>query len=126
MWTKIDHIEQVEVQERFRGTTAHQEVVKPIEVQHLAAALLEVEHLLQDIVAHEVVRQEPQLIEAQEAEPEATVVVLEHNHQDQEVRHQVEEALTDLVVLVEAVEEVIAFRADLQEAQVLPSVREFP
>lgn len=49
---KIEHIEQVEAQEPYLVTTAHQEVVKRIEAQPLAAAPLIELRLLRDIVEH--------------------------------------------------------------------------
>lgn len=97
---KIEHIEPVEVLERNLDIIVHREVAKPIAEQHLVAVPLGVEHPLQDIAVHVVMRQEHLPIEALAVELEATVVVLERNL-EAEAQHQVE-ALTDQVVPAEA------------------------
>lgn len=118
---KIEHTEQVEVPERYLDIIAHREVAKPTEEQYLVAAPLEVAHLLQDIVAREVIPQEHLPIEAREVELEAMVMVLEHN-QGAEAQHLVE-AHIDQVVRAEAVVEATVHQAALVEAQVAPEVR---
>lgn len=108
--TKIGLTEQVEVPELYLDTTAHLEGVKPIEELLRAAGPTEVEHLLPlpDIVVLEAALQEHLLIEVQEVELEATVVV-------QEVLHQAEVGVhTDQVAQAEAVE-VTVHREVLQE-----------
>ena len=119
---KIGLIEPVEVRERYLDIIAHQEVAKAIEEQHLVVAPLEVEHPLQDIAVHVVVRQEHLHTEALVAELGATVVALEHNH-EAEALHQAE-ALIDQVVRAEVAEEATVHRVDQLEARVAPEVQE--
>lgn len=119
---KIGHIEQVEVQERYLVIIVHREVAKAIAEQHLVATPLEVEHHLQDIAAHEVIRQEHLHTEALEAELEATVVALEHNQEAAEALHQ-GEAHTDQVVRAEAAVAIV-HRVAQVEARVAPEAQE--
>lgn len=119
---KIERIEQVEVQERYLDIIVHREVAKAIEEQHLVAAPLEVEHPLQDIVVHVVVRQEHLHTEALEAELEATAVALEHNQEEAEALHQAE-AHTDQVVRAAEAAEAIVHQVVQLEARVAPEVQ---
>jgi len=73
---KIEHIEQVEVQELYLDTIAHQEAVKRIEAQPLAAARLIEARLLRDIVEREVAHLEHLPIKVQEVEPIAAPIEL--------------------------------------------------
>ncbi len=108
VWTKTGLIEQAGLHEPCPDTIALQEVVKLTEAQHLVVVFLEVVHLVQDIVEHEVALQEPRPTEVLEVEP--TVELIEVA---QEVLRA--EVLTDLAVLVEVAEATV-HQVVLQEA----------
>ena len=121
--TRIGHIEQVEALGQHPDTIAHQEAVKPTGELHRVVEHTEVEHLPlhEDIVALGVVAQERLPTEAQVAEPEVTVVVLEPNQEVEALRRA--EAPTDQVARAE-VEEAIVHLVVHQEAQVALEVQE--
>lgn len=83
---KIERIEQVEAQELFLDTIAHQEIVKRIEVQPRAAASLIEVRLLRDIAEHAVAHQEHLPTEVLEVEQVAALTGVGHEaHQAEAV-----------------------------------------